>query len=99
MYGLMMQAVSGHQMLLAQLALGWRRIKPVTFSFHQLQKVSFDFFENSLNSSFLFASPATSANGFTHLLADVLTSELNKGRITKNRNSYINQKTYQPIFF
>ena len=69
--------MSDHRMTLAQLASGWRHLKPVLFSFHRLKQLNFDFFENCLNSSSLFASPATSANGFAHLFAE-------------NGNSYIN---------
>ena len=65
-------------MVLAQLALGWRRLKPVTFSFRRLKQLNFDFFENSLRSSSLFKNPATIANGFANQLAEVLTSELDK---------------------
>ena len=70
--------VSDHRMVMAQLALGWRRLKPVTFSVHRLKQLNFDFFENSLRNSSLFTNQATSANGFADQRAEVLTLELDK---------------------
>ena len=69
---------SDHLMVLAQLALVWRRLKPVMFSSRRLKQHNFDFFENSLRNSSLFTNPVTSANGFADQLAEVLTSELDK---------------------
>ena len=47
--------VSDHQMVLAQLELGWRRLKPVTFSFRRLKQLNFDLFEKSTQSTqFIF---------------------------------------------
>ena len=70
--------VSAHRTVLAQLALGWRRLMQVTFSFRRLRQLNFNFFENSLRGSSLFTNSATSPNDFADQLAEVLTSELDK---------------------
>ena len=70
--------LSVHQMVLAQLNLGWRRHQPVTFSYRRVREVDFPLFESNLRASSLFINPLASADGYVDQLENVLTMKLGK---------------------